>query len=310
VYSLHQQASAPQPQQTPQRYLDKELSARGYSVQRYTTINSGYSNMPTPLQLASYDVHLLKMIVRDKDEHALREVLSCGISPNACTKHGESLLHKVCKSGSSSLLQVFLDCGADVQVSDGAGRTLLHNACWGAKPAFKAFELVLQQDVRLIHMMDGSGTLPLANVRDEHHGAWNMFLKTILNKYWPVRNMTKCSAQGPPSLAMEKACSHPVANPDNALSLELAAMVACGRMEPDEAIRAQELVDDADEHTDETIMCTFRDVDEYYESEYDSEDDSEYDSEDDSDDESELDFDEIEELREIAKVNAESGAAL
>ena len=34
---------------TPQEYLDKELSVRGYSVQRYTTINSGYSNMPTPL---------------------------------------------------------------------------------------------------------------------------------------------------------------------------------------------------------------------------------------------------------------------
>ena len=236
--------------------------------------------MPTPLQLASYDVHLLKMIVRDKDEHALREVLSCGISPNACTKHGESLLHKVCKSGNSSLLQVFLDCGADVQVSDGAGRTLLHNACWGAKPAFKAFELVLQQDVRLIHMMDGSGTLPLANVRDEHHGAWNMFLKTILNKYWPVRDMTKCSAQCPPPLAMEKACSHPAADPDNALSLELAAMVACGRMEPDEAMRAQELVD---EYADETTVCTFSENDE---------------------DDSELDFNEreMEELREITQV--------
>ena len=95
-------------------------------------------------------------------------------------------------------------------------------------------------------MLDG-GTLPLANVRDEHHSAWNMFLKTILNKYWPVRDMTKCSAQCPPPLAMEKVCSHPIADPDNALSLELAAMVACGRMEPDEAI--EEHYGDDDEST-------------------------------------------------------------
>jgi len=46
VNSLHQQASAPQPQQTPQSYLDKELSAQGYSVQRYTTMNEiGEANL-------------------------------------------------------------------------------------------------------------------------------------------------------------------------------------------------------------------------------------------------------------------------
>jgi hypothetical protein len=89
---------------SPQDFLNKKLKERGYSTRRYTTINSGYSNMPTPLQLASYDVHILKMIIRDKDENALREMLSCGLSPNACNKYGESLLHKVCKNGLDDIL--------------------------------------------------------------------------------------------------------------------------------------------------------------------------------------------------------------
>jgi ankyrin repeat protein len=79
--------------------------------------------------------------IRDKDEHRVREMLTCGISPNACNKYGESLPHKVCKSGQDKLLQVFLNGGADIQVSDGAGRTPMHDACYGSKPSFKTFEL-------------------------------------------------------------------------------------------------------------------------------------------------------------------------
>jgi hypothetical protein len=67
---------------TPQEFLDTALKLRGYSTESHTTINSGYSNMPTKLQVASYDVHILKMIIRDKDEHRVREMLTCGISPN------------------------------------------------------------------------------------------------------------------------------------------------------------------------------------------------------------------------------------
>jgi hypothetical protein len=220
--------------------------------------------MPTPLQLASYDVHILKMIIRDKDEHGLREMLTCGISPNACSKYGESLLHKVCKSGQDKLLQIFLSCGADVQVSDGAGRTPLHDACWGARPSFKTFELVLQQDPSLIHMMDAGGNRPLDYVRKDQYAAWNVFLGSVLDTYWSPCDASSGN-QGPPPLALVKANSQPVADPENALSLDLAKLVSSGRMEPEEAIEIQweagegETWDDGDDYSTDSDDTDFDD---------------------------------------------------
>jgi hypothetical protein len=231
---------------TPQEFLNTALKGRGYSTERYTTIHSGYSNMPTKLQLVSYDVHILKMIIRDKDEHRVREILTCGISPNACNKYGESLLHKACKTGQDKILQVFLDCGADIQVSDCAGRTPMHDACHGSKPSFKTFELLLKQDPNLIRMMDGSRALPLELVRKEQYGAWNAFLASILDIYWSPRGASRGN-QRPPPLALEKANNRPAADPEHALSFELAALVSSGRMDPEEAIEAQFEADEDDE---------------------------------------------------------------
>jgi hypothetical protein len=230
------------------------------------------------LQLASYDVHILKMVILDKGPHALVGMLTCGISPNACNKFGESLLHRVCKSGNDKHLQVFLECGADIQVSDGAGRTPMHEICRRSRPAFKTFELLLQQDARLIHMQDGAGASPLSLVRANQYGAWNEFLESILDTYWKARDGS-AGVQGPPPLALEKANSRPVPDPENALSLELAALVASGRMEPDEAIAAN----NPEEEDDEDAT-------------WDENDD---DSDDDSDDDIDFDEKEFQELQEL-----------
>jgi hypothetical protein len=251
THSILLMLQPPRPLESPQEFLDTALRLRGYSTERYTTINSGYSNMPTKLQLASYDVHILKMIIRDKDEHRVRQMLTCGISPNACNKYGESLLHKVCKSGLDKLLQVFLNCGADIQISDGAGRTPMHDACHGSKPSFKTFELLLKRDPNLIRMMDCSGVLPLAHVRKEQYGAWNAFLASILDIYWNPRDASSRN-QGPPPLALRKANSRPVVDPENALSLELAALVSSGRMDPEDAIEAQSEADGDDDSWGDT----------------------------------------------------------
>jgi hypothetical protein len=231
---------------SPQDFLDDALKLRGYSTERYSTIDSGYSNMPTELQLVSYDVHILKMVIRDKDEHKLRDILTCGISLNACNKYGESLLHKVCKSGQDKLLQVFMDCGADIQVCDGAGRTPMHDACYGAKPSFNTFELLLKADPHLIRMMDGRGALPLAYVKREQYAAWNTYLASILDVYWNRRDAISKN-QGPPPLALLKANSRPAPDPEQPLSYALAALVSSGRMEPADAYEAQLEADGGDE---------------------------------------------------------------
>jgi hypothetical protein len=249
-------------QVSPQDFLDAALELRGYPTERYTTINSGYSNMPTELQLVSYDTHILKMVIRNKDTHKVREILTCGISPNACNMYGESLIHKVCKSGQDKLLQIFLDCGADIQVSDGAGRTPMHDACYGSKPSFKTFELLLKADPYLIQMMDGSGTLPLEYVPKEQYGAWNSFLASILDIYWNPSGYSM--NESPPPLALEKANSRPAEDPDHALSIELATFVSSGKMKPVDAVEAQM---EAEETDDDETTLNDEDDDDYYDDE-------------------------------------------
>jgi hypothetical protein len=221
---------------TPQEYLDQALLKRGYSTKTYSTLRTAYYNEPTKLQRASYDVHILKVIIRDKDEEALRDLLSCGISPNACNKYSESLLDKVCKSGLSKLLAVFLECGADVRVSDGAGRTPLHNACWGSsKPSFETFEMILELDLSMIFTKDCSGKTPLAYVRKGQHSIWIEYLKTVLDVYWPPLKGEKHELS---ALMFLPANSHPMPNPECALPTKLCKMVASGRMEPQLAVIA------------------------------------------------------------------------
>jgi hypothetical protein len=275
------------PSQSPQEFLDSALKTRGYSTQCFTTTNSGYRNAPTPFQLASYDVHLLKMVLLvGKDPQALFDILTCGISPNACNKLGESLLHRVCKFGQDELLKVFLACGADIQVSDCAGRTPMHEVCRRSRSScsFKIFELLLMEDARLVHMQDAAGFTPLSFVRAEQYAAWNIFLESILDTYWKPRD-SSAGVQGSPPLALQKFNSRRVPDPQNALSLELAALVSSGRMEPAEAIAAHKPAEDDDE--DATWV--------------ESDDDSEDDSDDDSDDDIKFEEKEFEELQKLVK---------
>jgi hypothetical protein len=228
----------------PQEYLEHALLKRGYSTQTYSTLRTAYYNEPTKLQRASYDVHILKIIVRDKDEEALRDLLSCGISPNACNKYGESLLHKVCKSGLSKLLRVFLECGADVRVSDGAGRTPLHNACWGSsRPSFETFEMILEQDPSMIFMKDYTGALPLSYVRKGQYSMWIQYLETVLDVYWKPLHGKRHEVS---ALMFLQANTHPIPNPELALPIKLAKLVASGRMEPDQAMIANDSYGDRD----------------------------------------------------------------
>jgi hypothetical protein len=245
-------------------------------------------------------VHILKIIIRDKDCDALRDLLSCGISPNACNKYGESLLHKVCKSGLAKLLHVFLECGANVQVSDGAGRTPLHNACWASRPSFETFETVLKQDPSMIFLKDYTGALPLSYVRKGQEEVWIKFLKSILDVYWkPLKDGQEHQVS---PLMFLPAKSRPIPDPEEALPIKLAKLVASGRMEPDEAMIANDSYGDRDWDDDSSVgscsvasvaMSGYIDDAPWVQSES-SLGASEYDSEDEGDDI--LEFDGLDQL--------------
>jgi Ankyrin repeats (3 copies) len=256
---------------SPQAYLDVLIHSRGYSTRRYRTLQTGYHSKPTAFQKASYHVYLVKL-VRSNDTEALRSVMQSGISPNPCNAFGESLVHMVCRRGDYNLLRVLLDSGTSIQVSDDYGRTPLHDACWAAEPSFETVELIVDKDIALFHMTDSRGAVPLSYVRPEHWPLWIAFLDSKKDKWWPV----KTEEDQPAPLIDVAPNERPVPEPENALSIELAGMVASGVMSPAEAALLME-EDDDDEEEDE-------DEDDDTEDEDGSDDDSEEGSDDIDDD--------------------------
>jgi hypothetical protein len=213
-------------QTTPQEYLDTQLRKRGYSTKRYATLNSAYYKKPTDLQMASYNIYLINL-VRNDDLETFQECMTCGLSPNACNSFGESLVHYVCRRSDAPFLQVLVNAGASCLVSDGHGRTPLHDACC----SLDAVRILLQQDKQLLHMADARGYLPLEYVRPEHFAVWKVFLEAALDLYWPV---IRSAGDDVPLVALQGGAIQ-LPDPSNALSLELATLVASGSMAPEEA---------------------------------------------------------------------------
>lgn len=206
------------------------ICSRGYSVATYATLQSAYYSDPTPLQEASLGAYSIGL-VNNRDFDGLRKALASGLSSNASNGQGESLLHMVCQSGDSCLLAVLLEAGCDTQVADSYGRTPLHAVCWATQPSFKIVEMLAEKDIRLFHMTDCHGAGPLSYVREEHWAQWHDFLESKKDVIWPFLD----NAQEAPPLTLQLPNTRSVVEPDNALTVELARMVANGRMTPAEA---------------------------------------------------------------------------
>jgi hypothetical protein len=203
--------------QSLQDYLDTLLKSHGYSTRQYRALDSAYYNTPTALQLASYDVHMRSVILRD--EGALYKALVCGLSPNACNQFGDSLVHKVCRLlGDYDLFQVVFQAGCSLQCADDYGRTPMHDACWSADPSFGVFETLMQEDIHMFYMQDNRGFLPLSYISAEHKKDYINFLDAVKDVYWPVRSVARDGEEQPPPLALEKPNSRPIPDPRNALS--------------------------------------------------------------------------------------------
>ena len=218
----------------PQDYLDAMIYARGYSTLRHDTLTSAYFNRPTPLQEASYHTHMIDL-VRSGNARALRVHLECGMSPIPSNLYGESLVHKVCRVGRSRLLQVMLDCGADVRVADENGRTPMHEAC--AANSLECFEIICEEDLRMLYMADRQHQVPLQFVPKNAWMDWIQFLEAKKEEFWPESRFGRRTGmdEPPPLFTLQAPNSRPVKDPPNALTFDIAAMVASGQMSPERA---------------------------------------------------------------------------
>ena len=186
--------------------------------------------------MASYGMKVIQA-VRTSDGELLKNILDCGLSPNPCNQFGESVVHMVCRRGDSKLLKILVNAGCSFQVTDDFGRTPLHDACWTAEPSFDCVELILDHDPRLLHIVDCRGSSPLSYVKREHWRQWIDFFQRKAEQYWAPRDVSKEGEETPPPLVGEAAHSHPISDPKNAISVELATMVASGKLDPQEFLR-------------------------------------------------------------------------
>lgn len=145
-------------------------------------------------------------------------------------------------------------------------------------PNFEVVEIIIQQDVRLFALTDGRNQSPLSYVRRDMWKTWKKFLLAKCDIYWPTRDLEYDGPEEDPPLVLGPPNSRVVPGPKETLPLELAAMVAQGKMDPSEAMMLRHENQDDDSTVGETSSTA-------------SDDDSDYDSED---DESEFSFDEDE----------------
>ena len=217
---------------SPQDYLDSMAYARGYSTLRHNTLKSAYFNRPTPLQEASYHAHIIDL-VRSGNARALRAHVECGLSSNPTNMYGESLVHKVCRIGRSRLLQVMLECGVDVRVADEEGRSPMHEAC--AANSLECFEIICEEDLRMLYMADRQCLLPLQCVPKNAWMDWIQFLEAKKDEFWPENRFGRRSGlnEPPPLFTLQAPNSRPLKDPPNALTFDVAAMVASGQIAPE-----------------------------------------------------------------------------
>jgi hypothetical protein len=236
---------------SPQKYLDHVMSSRGYSTEKYKTLQTGYHNKPTVLQNASYDLYLIGIVrscirnrsnddVYTEESLKLQEILQSGISPNPCNSYGESLVHLICRLGDQQLLEIMIGNGCSIQLSDDYGRTPLHDAFWSAEPALEVVTTLLFEDLHLIQMTDCRGSLPLDYVRSDHWGIWKNFIHSKKDIFWP--NLLSGTSSTASNIVAENAVIHdspnsrPLPDPIHALPLDLAKQVASGKLKPGQAM--------------------------------------------------------------------------
>lgn len=244
------------------------MKSRGYSTTKYDALKTAYYNAPTAYQKACYDAYIVRLVKEERDCAALQQLLVAGLSSNPCNAYGESLLHTICRLGnipttlgdsapdaesslSFHMLRILLNVG-QVDVTncvDDYGRTPLHDACWTIHPCWETITTLLTLDPTLLLLRDCRGALPLSYVPKKLEAAWLDYLSLHKDQLFPL--ITNGARPAIPSPLVEaRPHSRPVKNPMNALSLDLARMVASGRITPDEvAILLED--DDHDEDDSE-----------------------------------------------------------
>eukprot|EP00551_Chaetoceros_affinis_P011238 CAMPEP_0203672634 /NCGR_PEP_ID=MMETSP0090-20130426/8627_1 /ASSEMBLY_ACC=CAM_ASM_001088 /TAXON_ID=426623 /ORGANISM="Chaetoceros affinis, Strain CCMP159" /LENGTH=537 /DNA_ID=CAMNT_0050537979 /DNA_START=79 /DNA_END=1692 /DNA_ORIENTATION=- len=202
----------------------KVLKSRSYDTS-YFQSSSRYHSQPSNLQKASFGNAILNT-VRSRDCKRLKELISCGLSPNPCNQFGDSVLNTICKRGYEDLFHTLMDCGASVVTCDDFGRTPLHFVCWSSSFCFSVAETILSIDAHMLRATDKVGKTPLDYVSTENWESWKQFLEEKKETFWPEQDKNATDHE-----CMEHHRSvNSVPNPENHLSAEIAKLISSGSL--------------------------------------------------------------------------------
>ncbi|CAB9502724.1 ANK [Seminavis robusta] len=136
-----------------------------------------YFQSMEPEHVEAYTTEMV-MAIRNDDYEVLRERLKAGCTLQCCNHHGESILHLVCRRGSTDMLRFLMEEGeVSVRIRDDKGRTPLHDACWTENPQFSLVYALLESSPELLFVQDHRGHTPLSYAPRKVWGHWNGFLQ-------------------------------------------------------------------------------------------------------------------------------------
>lgn len=124
----------------------------------------------------------------------------------------------------------------------------------------------MQHDRHLLFLLDARGNLPLDYVRKDDWETWIHFFQDRLDVYWPAPGNPE-----PSPLMTKQVIRLPLPDPENALPVDIARLVASGRIKPEEALV---LVGETDDDESEYSDCSSGDDSDFFEGNHDNEDDS------------------------------------
>lgn len=106
----------------------------------------------------------------------------------ACSKHGESIMHRACRYSEPEVVQFLLANGCTSTMIDAYGKSPLCDACWRVKPNFKVVSILLDSCPELVLLCDQHGAFPLEYCNVDHWHDWCLFFYNQRDRYWPIRN--------------------------------------------------------------------------------------------------------------------------